>query len=124
MAKTNNYSVALAPSAAAANTTKSAPAKTSATINLQPNYGTGITVAITNGASAPGSPPQAQIQVSGDDATWRDYGVPLVGDSTSNSVNSWAVDIAKHWMYARVIFFGHTTNPVTVSVEAQAATGL
>jgi len=91
---------------------------------MQPNYGTGITVAVTNGASAPGSPPQAQIQVSGDDATWRDYGTPLVGDTTANSLNTWAVDVAKHWMYARVIFFGHTTNPVTVAVEAQAATGL
>jgi len=124
MAKSNAYSVILAPFSVSPGGTKASPSKDTGAFNLQPNYGTGITVAMTNGASAPSAPLQAQIQVSGDQGAWRDYGPPLVGDTVSGSSNSWSVDVPKHYMYARVIAHSAGTNPVTLSVETQAATGL
>jgi len=124
MAKSNAYSVILAPFSVPAGGTKASPGKDTGAFNLQPNYGTGITVAMTNGASAPSAPLQAQIQVSGDQVTWRDYGTPLVGETAANGVISWAIPIEKNWMFARVIAYGNATNPVTLAVEVQAATGL
>lgn len=125
MAKTYAGSVVLAPFlVAGGTTTKAAPAKTAGPIDMRVNYGTGITIAVTNGSSAPGAAMQAQVQVSYDGATWRDYGAPMAGDVAANSSYSWSVDLPKQWGYAQVIFWGNTTNAVTVAVETEACTGL
>jgi uncharacterized membrane protein len=126
MAKTNSYAVILAATAiASGTTTKAAPAYATSAINIQPNYGTGITIMIQNGATAPGAAMQAQVQVSGDGATWRDFGPPVAGDTVNASAAyTWAIDVPHRYLYARVVAWGHTTNSVTLAVETQETVSL
>lgn len=128
MAKTNAAAVIVAPTAVApgSGSTKASPAYSTGAFDISPNYGTGVNISILNGASGPGAPMQAQLQVSGDGTTWFDYGPPVSGD-TANAPSipyTWSIDVPKAYVKGRVIAWGHTTNSVTMGVVTQACTGL
>lgn len=127
-ATTKTYTALLASTSLAAGSTKAAPGQTSSTANLTSGVGGAgnnaratITCSLTNGSSAPGSPAQLVVQISGDGATWRDYAI-VAGDVVASSAYTWAFPLPREAMYARGIAYGNTTNAVTVSFEIQVET--
>jgi hypothetical protein len=90
-------------------------------IDLTAGYGGEFVWKITNGASAPTTPPTIEIQVSPDNSNW--YRKQLItGDTVANSANSQALPCSVGTMYARAIFIGGATNGSTMACMLEQVT--
>ena len=96
---------------------QSVPAATSVngSLNLTAVYGGEIVWKITNGGSAPTTPPTIEIQASDDNTNW--YRAALInGDLTASSVNSGAVPCPVGRMYVKGICTAGATNASTMAI--------
>ena len=96
---------------------------TSSTLDLSDDYGAGIMVKLTNGATGPTVGCTATVNVSSDGATWK-YFQAATGGTASNGVYSFAFDLPAWVMQAQVVFTGNTGQAVTVEAFAQALTAI
>lgn len=125
MALTKSAVTVLASVSVPAGGTKASPnaAGIGVTVDTRAYYGGELTYKITNGGSAPGVALSLTFQVSHDGTNWCDY-LTVAGDTTASSINSGAIQLDRGVMYARVIAYANTTNPVTVEAVLQAVTAL
>jgi len=94
---------------------------TGASINLTAGYGGEILWKITNGASAPTTPPTIELQSSDDGTNW--YRKQFIsGDTVANSPNSGVWPISTGVMYVRAIFIGGATNGSTMACMMEQIT--
>lgn len=80
------------------------------------------TYKITNGASAPTLACTVVLQISHDGSNWVDYQT-FSGGVAASTPYSRAVKMERGVMYARLIAYGNTVNPVTVESYLQAEVG-
>lgn len=113
--------VILAPTNVPAGTTAAAPVVGTA-VDVRSFAGGEWGYKITNGASAPTIPCTLVLQTSPDGANWYDF-FPVGGPTGAAGVNSGSVTMSRGVMYARVIAYGNTTNPVMVESTLQAVVG-
>jgi hypothetical protein len=90
---------------------------TSSSTDLTDGYGATALVKLTNGGTGPTVAAQVQIQVSGDDSNYYDYGGPLVGNTDNSGVESWAIDIPASVEYVQFVSGSNTGQDVTLRVE-------
>jgi hypothetical protein len=96
---------------------------TSSTLDLSDDYGAGIMVKITNGATGPTIACTATCNVSSDGSTWK-YFQSATGGTANNGVYQFAFDLPAWVMQAQVVFTGNTGQSVTVEAFAQALTAI
>jgi len=118
----NKQAVPILPSASVlAGTTAAAPV-VGAPVDVRAFAGGEWGYKITNGASAPTVPCTLVLQTSPDGTNWYDY-FPVGGATGAAGVVSGSVTMTRGVMFARVIAYGNTTNPVTVESTLQAVVG-
>ncbi len=81
------------------------------------DYGGVILIKITNGATGPTVPAQAQIQVSADNSNFYNFGGAFISDSVNSSVNSFIANIPPGIQYIQVVSGSNTAQNVTIRVE-------
>jgi len=104
--------------------TASAGDHTSSVWTLTDGFGGELHIKITNGATGPTVPAQAQIQVSPDNSNWYDFGGPIVGTSTNSDVVSVTVNMPIGIQYAKVVSGSNTGQDVTIRVEGTEVTAI
>lgn len=77
---------------------------------------------ITNGSSAPTVGCTIVLQVSPDGVNWFDF-YNVSGNTAASGGGNGTVTMTRGVMYARMIAYGNTTNPVTVESSLQAVVG-
>jgi len=98
---------------------------TSGAITWTTNYGQGLLVKMTNGATGPTVAGQVQVQVSYDNTNYFNYGGAILGSTGNAAVVSVAVPIYNlDVMYVRVVYGSNTAQTVTFRVEAGQVTGI
>lgn len=117
MATTKNLRTII--SAATSNT--AGGTTTGTAIDLTTKYGGLCTIKITNGGTGPTVAAQANVYTSGDNTNFKLLQT-FVGDTTSSSVNEWAIDIPAAAMYVRVDVTGNTAQAVTCEAFLQELT--
>ena len=88
-------------------------------VSIGTKYGVCLLVKLTNGATGPTVPAQCQVQVSGDDSNYYNYGGALVGGTTNAGVYSWDVPLPldAQALYVRTVSGSNTGQNVTLRVE-------
>lgn len=105
-----------------AGTTNTAGSTTTGTaIDLTTKYGGLLTCKITNGGTGPTAAASVKVYTSGDNTNFKLYAI-LTGDTTSSSVNEWAVEIPPGVMYLRADITGNTGQSVTGEAFLQELT--
>lgn len=96
---------------------------TGSSVNLTAVYGGEFVWKITNGASAPTTPPTMKIQVSPDATNWYDKYI-ISGDITASSVNSGSYPCPVGVMYARTVCTSGATNGSTFECLMEQVTAV
>ena len=98
----------------------------SSKITLTDAYAIVLMVKLTNGATAPTTPAQIQVQLTPDSATeeWYDFGGPLVGSATNSGVESWSFEIPAGAMYLQLVATHGDTQAVTVDADVSELTAI
>ena len=125
MAATKSGSAVISAQTSSAGSTYASPSSgcQSSSQTMTTYYGATVTGQVTNGSSAPGVGTTAQIDISYDGSTWRQYTSWQAGVTASTSYQFAAVldPAVMNW---RITFFGNTTNSTTVSAEVEYLTGI
>lgn len=90
---------------------------TSNLLTITTHFGGSILIKITNGGTGPTVAAQAQVQVSGDNSNFYNYGGALVATTGNNDVNYYVVAIPNDTLYAQVVSGSNTGQNVTIRVE-------
>ncbi len=104
--------------------TASSADTSSAAIDVTDSYGSVVEVKLTNGATGPTVPAQAQITVSNDDTTYFNWGGALIGSTANNGVVSWVVEIPIGVMYVKLVAGSNTGQNVTIASDISQVTAL
>lgn len=96
---------------------------TGSSVDLTAIYGGEFLWKITNGGSAPTTPPTMKIQVSPDGTNWYDK-YYVSGDTTASSVNSGSYPCPVGVMYARSVCTGGATNGSTFECLMEQVTAV
>lgn len=115
VAKTRTSIWATTSQAAAATTT-------GASVDLSAAVAAQAEIKITNGGTGPTLPAQVQIQTSGDNTSWFDYGPPLVGGVAASAPYSWSVELPFGAKNVRLVGSGNTGQAVTLDAAVVAVT--
>jgi len=97
---------------------------TSTGVNLVDGYGGVLMVKITNGATGPTVAAQTQVQISGDDSNYFNFGGPLVGKTSNNGISSWVVEVPMGAMYIRTVSGSNTGQNVTLRISFSEVTAV
>jgi hypothetical protein len=98
---------------------------TSTAVTLDDGYGAALHVQLTNGGTGPTVPAQVQIEVSGDNSEWYDFGGPLIGTVTASDVVSWGgIDIPIGVEFLRLVAGSNTGQAVTVDADISEVTAI
>jgi hypothetical protein len=92
--------------------------------DLTAGYGGELHIKITNGATGPTLPAQAQVQVSPDNSHWYAFGGALVAGLGNDVVSSWNVPIPIGVAYAKVVSGSNTGQNVTIRIEGTQVTAI
>ncbi len=95
---------------------------TSSSVDLSAGYGAELFVKLTNGATGPTLPAQVQIEVSGDNSKFFEFGGAMVGLTGNNGVISWTVDIPIGIQYVRLVTGSNTAQDVTIDADISQVT--
>lgn len=87
-------------------------------IDLTTKYGALITGLITNGGTGPSVQAVAYVEVSGDNASWKQF-YSVAGGTTASVSTPFSCRIPPEVMYARVRVAGNTGQNVTCEAFAQ-----
>jgi hypothetical protein len=96
---------------------------TSTTWNLTTALGGLLQCRITNGATGPTAGCEAQVQVSTDGASWREFS-RQVAPTTANGAVDFHVEISSPALFARVVFGGNIGQAVTVEANGHELTAI
>lgn len=98
---------------------------TSGVQTIDAGYGAALHIKLTNGATGPTIPAQVQIQVSGDNSEFYDFGGPLIGGTGNNEVRSWGgIVIPIGVEYVRLVAGSNTVQAVTVDADISNVTAV
>ena len=98
--------------------TASAADTTATAQDMSGTEGGSLFIKLTNGATGPTVPAQVQIQVSGDNSNFYNFGGALIGGTANNGVSQWGgIDIPKGNKYVRTVSGSNTGQNVTLRVE-------
>lgn len=98
---------------------------TSSVVTLDDGYGAGLHIKLTNGATGPTVAAQVQIQVSGDNSEWYDFGGPLVGGTGNSQVVAWGgIEVPIGVEFLRLVSGSNTGQAVTVDADISEVTTL
>ncbi len=97
---------------------------TSGTQTINTGYGGELMVKLTNGATGPTVAAQVQIQISGDNSKFYDFGGPMVGSVANSAVVQWSIDIPIGVMYFKLVAGSNTGQAVTVDADFSNVTGI
>lgn len=118
MAATKNARTLLASQALAA-----AASVNATELNLSTAYGALVAVKLTNGASAPTTPPTVSFYV-GEATGVKRLLHSVTGDTVANSVNDRVCEIPSSAMFVNVTITNGGTNAITVEAYAQELTSI
>jgi hypothetical protein len=105
--------------------TASTADETSGVQTLDAGYGAALHIQFTNGGTGPTIPAQCQIEVSGDNTEWYDFGGPLIGTTTSSDVVSWGgIEIPIGVEYLRLVAGSNTGTDVTIDADISEVTAI
>lgn len=97
---------------------------TSSSGDLTTSYGGILEIKLANGGTGPTIAAQSQVQISGDNSAFFDYGAPLVGSTTNSATATFSVELPIGVMYVRVVSGSNTAQNVTLDVVLQKVTGV
>ena len=110
---------------AAQNLAAAAGDTTSGVQTLDDGYGAALYIKLTNGGTGPTIAAQVQIQVSGDNAEYYDFGPALVGGLTIAGVYDWGgIVIPIGVEYLRLVAGSNTGQNVAVDADISEVTAL
>lgn len=95
----------------------------SADQNLTTTMGSVWTLHFVNGGTGPTIGCSAQIDISYDGSTWRQFGGTITAGTVNSAVLDVVVEIPPSAMHTRVTFYGNTGQTVAVSAEIENITG-
>ena len=91
---------------------------TSGVQTLDDGYGAALHIKLTNGGTGPTIAAQVQIQVSGDNAEYYDFGPPLLGGVAIAGVYDWGgIEIPIGVEYLRLVAGSNTGQDVVVDAD-------
>jgi len=98
---------------------------TSAAQTIDTGYGAALHIKLTNGATGPTIAAQVQIEVSGDNTEWYNFGGPLVGSVSNNGIAQWGgIEIPIGVEYLRLVAGSNTGQAVTVDADISNVTAI
>lgn len=95
---------------------------TSSVWTVDSGYGGTLHIKVTNGATGPTVPAQAQVWLSPDNSNWYTFGSALVSQTGNSVVTSWTIPIPIGAKYLEVISGANTGQNVTIRVEGTEVT--
>ncbi len=96
--------------------------QTSASQDLTIGYGAALHVKLTNSATGPTLPAEVQIEVSGDNSKFFEFGGAMVGLTGNNGVVSWTIDFPIGVQRLRLVTGSNTDENVTVDADISNVT--
>lgn len=87
-------------------------------------YGGLLSIKLTNGATGPTVPAQAQVNFSHDNSNWYNEGGALVGLTDNNGVISWNLEIPIGVKNVQVVAGSNTGQAVTIRAEVTDVTAI
>ena len=97
---------------------------TGTAVTLDDGYGAQISLKLTNGATGPTIAAQIQIQASQDNSEWYKFGLPLVGNTDNNGVESWSLAVPIGVEYIRTVQGSNTGQNVTCDIDLSEVTAV
>ena len=98
---------------------------TSSAQTIDDGYGAALHIKLTNGGTGPTVAAQVQIEVSGDNSEWYEFGGPLVGSTANSAVVSWGgIEIPIGVEYLRLVAGSNTGQNVTVDADISEVTAV
>ena len=111
---------------AAQSLTGGAGPTTSSKITTTDAYAILLMVKLTNGATAPTTPAQVQVQLTADSSSevWYNHNGPLVGSAANSGVESWAFELPAGTMYLQLVATHGDDQDVTINADISELTGI